>query len=109
MWALIVGGKVSELTDIDPSGRYHSSLEWVECTDKVQVGDLFDGAGFVAPAVAVLSDEEVDAQRRMAYESEADPLRLRIEGDAIEHGNQPDLSAWIALKAEIRARFPKAG
>lgn len=47
MWALIVDGVVWEITDIDPNGRFHPSLLWVECGDDVEVGYLYDGKKFI--------------------------------------------------------------
>lgn len=43
MWARIENGAVAELTDIDPAGRFHPSLQWEMADATVQVGDLYDG------------------------------------------------------------------
>lgn len=43
IWARIENGVVMELTDIDPEGRFHPSLVWVECPDEVVPGYLYDG------------------------------------------------------------------
>lgn len=48
-WALIVDGKVREITDIDPDGRFHPSLEWVTCGDSVHVGHLYSEGEFLPP------------------------------------------------------------
>lgn len=51
MWALIVDNKVAEVTDVDPNGRYHPSLQWVECGESVEVGDLLgEDANFTRPS-----------------------------------------------------------
>lgn len=48
-WARIESNTVAELTDIDPTGRFHPSLIWVECPDYVQPGYLYDGTEFIRP------------------------------------------------------------
>ncbi|NPW75079.1 hypothetical protein HPR91_33355, partial [Pseudomonas aeruginosa] len=39
--------------------------------------------------------EAIRAQRRQAYRTESDPLRLEAEFDAITAGTKPDLAAWV--------------
>lgn len=38
VWARIENDSVAELTDIDPDGRFHSSLHWVACPLDVKPG-----------------------------------------------------------------------
>lgn len=38
MWARIDNGTVAELTDIDPTGRFHPSMIWMACAGNVQPG-----------------------------------------------------------------------
>ncbi|QSW37085.1 hypothetical protein KQ929_11990 [Leclercia pneumoniae] len=40
---------VAELTDIDPDGRFHPSLVWIECLAGTQQGYIYDGSGFIPP------------------------------------------------------------
>lgn len=49
MWGRIENNAVVETTDIDPSGRFHPSLVWVECPDYVQPGYIYDGNSFTLP------------------------------------------------------------
>lgn len=49
MWALIIDGEVREVTDINPEGRFHTSLVWVECPTYMQPGYLYDGNVFIRP------------------------------------------------------------
>lgn len=49
MWARIEGDRVAEVTDIDPEGRFHPSLVWVECQQGVKPGWTFDGENFEPP------------------------------------------------------------
>lgn len=46
MWARIENNTVVEITDIDPAGRFHPLLVWVECPDYVQPGFTCDGEVF---------------------------------------------------------------
>lgn len=48
-WARIQDGKVVETTDIDPAGRFHSSLVWVGCDETVDQHYTYDGKKFTAP------------------------------------------------------------
>ena len=50
--------------------------------------------------------EAIRAQRRQAYRTESDPLRLEAEFDAIAAGSEPDLAAWVAAVQAIKARYP---
>jgi len=51
-----------------------------------------------APARAV---EEVQRNRRYAYQSEADPLFFEEQAGEVSAG------AWTAKRSEIKSRFPK--
>jgi len=51
MWARIENGTVAELTDIDPDGRFHASLVWVECGDEVAPGWSYADGEFSEPEV----------------------------------------------------------
>lgn len=50
LWALLVDGRVSELTDIDPFERFPPELIWYECPEGTQVGDTYND-GVFAPYV----------------------------------------------------------
>ena len=49
MWARIENNTVMELIDINPEGRFHSSLIWVKCPADVVQGYLYDGEVFTKP------------------------------------------------------------
>ena len=53
MWARLENNLVMELTDIDPEGRFHPSLVWVECPADTQQGDLYIDGKFIAQSPAV--------------------------------------------------------
>tara|TARA_R100000458_G_scaffold26452_2_gene23927 strand:- start:5569 stop:5931 length:363 start_codon:yes stop_codon:yes gene_type:complete len=113
MWARIENGTVAELTDLDPTGRFHPSLTWVACAAEVKVGWLCDGQAFAAPAPPPApSHAEVEAARLRAY---ADPLTGsdRYFAEAQREsllGNAEAADAAKALGlirfAEIQASYP---
>src|ERR1700754_616778 len=55
-WALIVDGRVYELTDIDPTDRFAPDLVWVKCGASVGQGFKYDGSTFTDPNVLSLDD-----------------------------------------------------
>lgn len=50
--------------------------------------------------------ETARAQRRAAYQSESDGLRLEIAYDALVKGIQPDFGPWVESVTAIKDRFP---
>lgn len=49
-WALVVYERVSEITEVDPKGRFHPDMKWVECDDKVKENWRYDeSAGKFSP------------------------------------------------------------
>lgn len=106
IWALIDNGRVVELTSEDPAGRFHESLNWVACSDEVQIGWLYSSGVFSAAPAVVLSAADVCASRLQAYRVESDPLKLEADYDSLQYGVPPDYSAWMAKVAEIKERFP---
>ncbi|CAD2261557.1 hypothetical protein PSEUDT2_04174 [Stutzerimonas stutzeri] len=46
MWARVENDTVAELTTKDPDGRFHPSLCWVPCSDKVELGWLYSEETF---------------------------------------------------------------
>lgn len=51
MWARIENETVMELTDIDPSDRFHPALIWVECPENTVQGMLYQGGEFLPAPV----------------------------------------------------------
>jgi len=113
MWARIDNGAVVEITDIDPSGRFHPSLTWARCSSAVAPGWTYDGQTFAAPAPPLPPTRgEVEGARLRAY---ADPLRGsdRYFAEAQREsllGNAEAAEVAKALGmarfAEIQAEFP---
>lgn len=46
MWARIDNDEVMEVTNIDPAGRFHPSLIWLECPADVQQGYIYENGSF---------------------------------------------------------------
>ncbi|HDD0187811.1 TPA: hypothetical protein O9V37_000213 [Escherichia coli] len=46
-WARIEYEEVREVTDINPEGRFHPSLIWVECPADVAQGYFFSAGAFI--------------------------------------------------------------
>lgn len=62
MWARIEGNRVAEITDIDPAGRFHSSLIWVPDNGAgAQVGWIYKDGAFFAPESARFTQESIKA------------------------------------------------
>ncbi len=56
MWALVIDGIVHELTETDPTDRFHETLVWVECSADIQLGWSFVDGVFSGPPAASLAD-----------------------------------------------------
>lgn len=104
MWARIEGEKVVELASEDPSGRFHPSLEWVECDDNVKIGYIFDGGKFAEPIKdADITREQVEHNRLIAY---ADPVtgsdRLFMEAQRMMTMSE---TGWEVVRDLAAARY----
>lgn len=106
-WALIIDGRVAEITDIDPADRFHPDLEFRPCPDDVQVGYLFfDGTFSPAPEQKiddVVRAEQVRAQRNDLI-SQTDWVILR----ATELG-QPVPGEWLKYRTALRDISAQSG
>lgn len=77
MWARIEGNTVAELSDHDPSNRYHPSLKWVACHDQVEVGWLYINANFQPTDPAELTAAAVKEKiTRFRWEVETGGITL---------------------------------
>ncbi len=100
MWARIENGTVAEITDIDPTGRFHPALKWLVCGKDVVPGWNYDGQTYEAPArpqpradiLCARIDDAADAARARVA---GDPLRAveydraRIESQAFANAGYP--------------------
>lgn len=48
--------RVEETVVVDPEGRFHPSLVWVNCPDNVKPGYLYDGSEFTEPKQDYLAE-----------------------------------------------------
>lgn len=107
MWARIENGAVAEITDLDPAGRFHISLQWVACNNEVRPGWAYDGQAFY-PSVVVPppppTRQEVEVARLRAY---ADPITGsdRYFSEAQRESLLGNAEAAAAAKALGMARF----
>lgn len=72
MWARIDGDRVAEITDIDPAGRYHPSIQWELASNGAEEGDIFDGSGFSKPEGPAISDLASLAMARINSDYQAE-------------------------------------
>lgn len=82
-WARIENETVMELTDVDPSGRFHPSLVWVACNDDTGYLDHYNDGVFtkhVPPAIP--TPEEM----RAAMTGDMDPAVLAAAEEYIALG-----------------------
>lgn len=79
MWARIENGVVAEITDMDPAGRFHPSLQWVICNDEVRPGWGYVGQAFAAPPAVVTKIDELCTR----IDTAADTARSRVAGDPL--------------------------
>jgi hypothetical protein len=94
MWAHIESGRVIELTDIDPLGRYHESWVWKTCPASVGLGWTFSGSTFSPPAG--LSAEALAAGERFWRDGEL----AGNEWLVARHRDEQDMGDATTLAAE---------
>lgn len=46
-WCRVEFGEVTEITDIDPKGRFHPDFGWMQCKGEVQIGWIFVDGKFI--------------------------------------------------------------
>lgn len=69
-------------------------------SDDAQIGWQYTGNQFIPPAPPEIPQIPADELRKMAYQTEADPLYFKWQAG---EGTQ---EAWIAKREEIRQRYP---
>ncbi|USR40787.1 DUF4376 domain-containing protein [Ectopseudomonas hydrolytica] len=89
MWARIDSGTVAETTEINPAGRYHPSLEWVECPPEVKPGWLYSNGAFSPPESKpqVVTKEDVDAERDRRIDSGVEFAGVVFQSRATDREN----------------------
>lgn len=79
MWARIDNGMVVETIATHPSGRFHPSLVWIECSEEVMPGWQYDGKSFSPIPERATSSEELCA----LVDAAADAARRAVAGDPL--------------------------
>lgn len=96
MWARIEENTVVEKTDIDPEGRFHSSLVWVACSADTELGMRYQDEEFHAQPPVVVDVPAVIANERYKREIAG----IVLAGMPIETDDRSKtLIAGAALKA----------
>lgn len=83
MWARIEGGIVRELTDADPAGRFHPSIEWLPCPDDVAIGDAYDIHGFGPPPAQTREEAKVVREINVARIRVTTTAGYEFDGDEV--------------------------
>lgn len=98
MWALIQSGAVAEITDIDPTGRFHPSVKWAECSTDVKTGWGYDGAAFTPPPGPDYAELRERALTRIDTAAGKARLRYVSAGQLIEEEYRQALHAVQAWR-----------
>lgn len=109
MWARIENGTVVEITEIDPAGRFHPSLQWQSVGQAGGCGPgwIWDGKTFSEPAVTLEptpARDLIESARLIAY---SDPLKGsdRYFAEAQRESLLGNTEAADAARALGMARF----
>lgn len=103
MWALIIDGAVREVTEIDPAGRFHPSIEWRECGPDVCAGFTWSAeGGFKAPGVLDRAGTEAAVWDRIKVERDKRTLAGYQVGEHWVHSDIFSRNQWLGLKDNAR-------
>lgn len=107
MWAIIEGDRVAEITDINPDGRFHESLVWVECAASVVEGDTYSDGVFSKPPPPVIQPEQIQAQKVALVQAHMDAAARALNYDsianAITYADEPAVPKFQAEGQAFRA------
>ena len=121
MWARIEGGLVRELTNQDPAGCFHPSLDWRPCPAGVAVGDSHDGTDYgppPAPTAAQIERQRLAADRATAFEygklialSEMTPAQIQtwVDANVINLATAQDAIKTLAVGLSVLIRRERKG
>ena len=94
-FAIIENGIVANVVVADEA----LASNWVE-TDQAGPGWLYQDGEFLPPPPVVPTKAEQEANRKAAYQQEADPLFF------MSQRGEATVEEWQAKVAEIKARYP---
>lgn len=95
MWARLENGRVAEITELDPLGRFHPELVFVPCDGLTHLGAIMSGGAeydaSLVPKLRVIKIAEIDAGYNAAI--------------AIIAASYPETerNSWAKQEAEARA------
>jgi len=96
-----VSEKVVARIDDDGRCRLSCSIDNPEFLEWLAAGNTAEPM-----ATAIPTKEQQQAARLQAYHGESDRLKFEIEEAALRAGKPADYTEWLALKDQIRQRFP---
>ena len=106
MWALIINGKVAELTDIDPEGRFHESFEWVAANPEVKLGNAYEDGQFSSPSLPISTPEQIQAAKVAMVQRHLDAAAQALNYDniitAITYAEEPSVPKFQAEGLAMR-------
>lgn len=92
MWALIIDGRVTQLAQTNPAGRYHPTMQWVACGDEVALGWRYADEGFLPPAPPAMEVPATISMRQARLCLHAHGLLASVQ-PAIDALPEPDRTA----------------
>ena len=99
MKALILNGKVVDLHKTE--FEVHSSMSWVDCDDKVDVGWTYDGKKFKTNIIELTAEQKLNALRternKFLKMSDWVVIKEREEG-----GSVSNFADWKKYRQELR-------
>lgn len=99
-WARIENGKVAEIIDFDPNGKFVPSFLFIECDEDVMVGmDWDEENGFTASDE--LKSQNYAEFRKKEYKAFGEQLDMQY-WDAVN-----GTTNWKDHIAEVKAKYPK--
>lgn len=100
MWARIENGTVAEITDLDPAGRFHPSLQWLACPADATVGWVMADGTLIAPTPQAPTPDEVEAALTAA---------LNRHLDTVANQRRYDSRFTCSLRAGFPGPFQEEG
>ncbi len=106
MWARIENGTVAEITDLDPAGRFHPTIQWIACGSDTRSGWQYDGEQCKPPppeplaGLAARKRREIDAARNEAFAAGL-PYEIAGEPDVVQTRPQDQINL-LGLSAKAQ-------
>lgn len=111
MWARIESGRVTELTDIDPEGRFHESLVWIDCDNTITPGMNYDGSTFSEDELTLdeIKDQKCDSMLQSFNQAVAEDVTYNAvvyqSGDRARENLVMAIANYISAANSLPANF----